>query len=350
MLHPVYRLQIDAEGLVHARDTGRRSWRPLVVVGRELCVFEALPCAGVAWHELAGFARLQAMRLAPYRQSGSSAAVRHQTLMLWFWDDTETTPALARAGIDPATTRFVAEPLMLALPALEGSVRLACAAGVDHLVMARGAIQQSHFELRDKLVSTPVSLLARPWARDHIGQSLADLGSQRSGGLSLRSVLTTMGLLAVVATAAHAAYWGGQLLGAQHHLAAIEAEAERAGASVGNFADLRKLEADDRLWAQTYRKLGATFALDAFLKALETPLAAKGVVIKDLELRNDEARLLLVSTGPEIDLPGVLQALSAMPGVDDVQLRQNIDPQQANFTLKATGYRRFVAGPTSGAP
>ena len=350
MLHPVYRLQIDAEGRIRVLDTGRRSWRALVVVGRELCVFEAQPCAGVAWHELGGFARLQAARLAPYRQSGCSAAVRKQTLMLWFWDASDTAAALAQAGIDITATRLVAEPLMLALPAREGQMHLSCAAGLDHLVVAGGAIQQSHFEYQDKLVSGPVPLLSRPWARTYIWQSLADLGSQHTGGFSASAALTAVAALSVVASAAYAAHWGGQLLGARHRLAAIEAEADNAAARVGNLGGLRKLESDDRQWTQTYRKLGASFQLEAFLKALETPLAAKGVVIKDLELRNDEARLLLMSTGGEIDLPGTLQALTAMPGAEDVQLRQNIDPQQANFTLKVAGFRRFVDTPSSGAP
>jgi hypothetical protein len=153
-----------------------------------------------------------------------------------------------------------------------------------------------------------------------------------------------------VGTAAHAAYWGGQLLGAQHRLAGLEAQAAAATSQRGRLSELRKLESNDRQWVETFQRLGASFELEAFLKALESPLAAKGVVIKDLELRNDEARLLLLSSGGEIDLPGVLQALSRIPGVDDVQLRQNIDPQQANFTLKATGFRRFAAVSASGAP
>ena len=84
MLHPLYLLAGDPVRGVH--QTALRVWRPTVLISRSLCLFESLPCEGVAWHEFRGFARLQAQRLAPFERTGVSAARRGKRLMMWFWD------------------------------------------------------------------------------------------------------------------------------------------------------------------------------------------------------------------------------------------------------------------------
>ena len=53
MFNPVYRLAIDAQQRMRLGPAVGRALRTTVVVPRQVCIFEQLPCAGVAWHERA---------------------------------------------------------------------------------------------------------------------------------------------------------------------------------------------------------------------------------------------------------------------------------------------------------
>lgn len=346
MLYPILRLQTDELGSPQVVATRQRSWRPLLVIARELCVFEAVSCKGVAWHELGGFAHLQAKRLAPHLRSAASAAVRNKTLMLWFWDEADIETALRRGGRDPASAHPVAETLMLELPIRQGPLRLRCAKGIDTLSLDGGAIIESQWEDGRAGAAAPARPLTRPWARDLIGGALDAGDALAVSTPTIQRTLTALGATAAVGCAAYAAYWAGSLYGARDRLAGLEGHAELTIARAQQLAALRKLELQDRKWVEAYRELGNSFQVDTFLQALAKPLAQTGVVMKELEVRNEEARLVLVSAGGEIDLPGVIEALGRMPGVSDVALRDNADVRQATFTLHTPGYRRIAAMPT----
>lgn len=346
MLYPILRLQTDELGSPQVVATNQRSWRPLLVIGRELCVFESVACKGVAWHELGGFAALQAKRLAPHLRTGASAAVRNKTLMLWFWDELEVEAGLRRAGRDLGGTRPVAETLLLELPVRQGQLRLRCAKGVDSMDLDGGAIVSSQWDSKISGAASAARALSRTWARDLLGGALDATGSRGIGAPSAQRAMTGLAAAAAVGCTVYAAYWGGSLLGARHRLAGLEGDAELTIERAQKLADLRKLESQDREWVAAYRELGASFQVDTFLQALAKPLAAAGVVMKELEVRNEEARLVLVSAGGEIDLPGMLEVLGRMPGVSDVALRDNVDVRQATFTMHTPGYRRIASAPT----
>ncbi len=346
MLYPILRLQTDALGEPQLVATEQRSWRPRLLIGREFCVFEAVPCRGVAWHELGSFALLQAKRLAPYVRSGASAAVKNKTLMLWFWDQQDLEAALQRAGSESTDARPIAETLMLELPSRHGDSRLRCARGVDSMTLDGGAIISSHWDNPASTTAHAASALSRPWAHDHIGTSL-DATSAGLAAPLLQRGLGALSLAAMIGCGIYAAYWGGSLLGAQERLAALEGEAQLQIDRIEKLAALRSSETRDRDWLIAYNRLGASFRFDEFLQALESPLAARNVVLKELEIRNDEARLQMVSTGSEIDLPSMLEVLGTIPGVDDVALRDNADAKQATFTLHSPGYRRIVSPVTT---
>ncbi len=345
MFYPILRLQTDEAGSPQIVATKQRSWRPLLVVGRELCVFESVACKGVAWHELGSFATLQARRLAPHLTSGASAVVRNKTLMLWFWDEQDVAAGLRRAGRDLGGARLVAETLMLELPVRQGQLRLRCAKGVDSMTLDGGAIASSQWDSKISGAASASRALGRPWARDLIGGALDTAGSHAIGASSAQRAFTALGATAAIGCAVYAAYWGGSLLGARHRLAGLEGDAEMTIERAQKLAALRKLESQDRDWVAAYKQLGGSFQIDTFLQALAKPLAATGVVMKELEIRNEEARLVLVSAGGEIDLPAMLQALGRMPGVADVALRDNVDARQATFTMHAPGFRRIAITP-----
>jgi hypothetical protein len=131
MLHQAYLLEIDAAQTLGVLQLPRRTWWPSLVVPRALCVFESVPCRGLAWRERKQFARTQAKRLAPFANFGFNACVRSGTLMLWFWDQSEVQNAARARGLDPVRTRLWAEPLLRQAPSGSGQRVVACAGGTD---------------------------------------------------------------------------------------------------------------------------------------------------------------------------------------------------------------------------
>jgi hypothetical protein len=337
MRHPVYRLATDGAGRAELRATGRRSWRRTVVIARSLCIFESIPAQGVAWHERRSFARLQALRLAPFASTGASAALRSRRLMLWSWDQTEVDEALAAAGLASVSVRTLAEPLLLPIPTASGPHPLAVAGGIDHLELDHGAVVSSRFEARPqgKERAAP-DLLARPWANDLLQRSAA------AGGLQPQRVAVYASWALAALSAAHLAYWGASLAALEQRREAQSGIPEDSGEELAAIARLKAGERTDRAWLIHHHRLTAGLQVRRLLDALEVPLEANRLVIKEFEARDDDLRVTLASVGGDIDLPGVLVALQSIPGIDGVRLRQNSDAQQASYSMRVTGFRQPV--------
>lgn len=340
MLHPLRLLRLSDDGQPTVVASSARSWRPSLVIGREFLLFESMPCKGVAWHELAGFARLQAARLSPFQRSGACAAAHRGTLMMWFWDTDDVGAALERAGVQAQGLQFIAEPLMLGLEADNGDVRLACHSGTDVLSVKDGAIVRSRWEPHTARGKPVPTLRSRPWSRDLLAPSWLGGASGLSGAALVQQALTGLALLAVVACGARAAYWGGNLMAGDAQLAALEAGTAAQVQRLGTVRQLQAQRTDDQRWVQSYDALSSSLQVNRLIGALESPLAAQRVVVKDLEVRGEEARLLIASVGADLDLPGLIAALKAVSGVDNVRLRQSVDPSQAEFSVRVAGFRR----------
>lgn len=344
MLHSLLRLVEDPARGWRLQATGSRSWRATLLVPRGLCVFESLPCKGVRWHELDSFARTQARRLAPFARSGVSAAVRHDTLMLWFWDDSEVDEATLRAGAAKPALQRVAESLWLPVPTRSGSVEVPCAQGVDRMELLDGAIRSSHWRTADAGRGRHGAVvLNRAWARNRLAGGLDKATADGVSRWTLPELVTAASVLAATGLAAHAAYWGGSLLGAEERLAALSTASTDVGSDATEISALRQAAAADRRWVQDYRDLGRSFDLPALMAALETPLREHGAVVKELEVRDQDAKLSVVAAAQELDLPALLQALEELPGINAVQVRQNTDPSQAVFGMTLQGFRPWVS-------
>ena len=341
MLHPVYRLATDAQQRLRLGPVIARAWRPAVIVPREVCVFEQVAAAGVAWHERAGFARLQAVRLAPFTSTGGSAVVRGQTLMMWLWDAQEVDAALADGGLDPAQMARIAEPLMLALPRQDGAAMLRCQGGTDHVVLEGGAIKASRWQADDALGRAAPDLLRRPWGRDLL-QAGGALGAWDAA--RLQRALTMACWAVAFGFAAYLAYWGGQWQALETRIAAEEGRATDDSTDFGRLFQLKQAQSADRAWLDAYRRLSSSVRIEPMLVALQRPLEANNLAMKEFELRNEDLRIVVSSAGGEIDLPRVLEALSALPGFQSVQLRQSADTQQASFTMRVGGFRTESVG------
>jgi hypothetical protein len=348
MLHQAYFLETDAAQTLGLRLLPKRTWWPVLVVPRALCVFEALPCRGLSWLERGQFARTQAKRLAPFAQTGFNACVRGDTLMLWLWDQAELRQAAQAIQLNPRRTRLWAEPLLRQAPVGSGDRQLPCQGGTDLQTVTRGAIVASRWQAGSTISETS-ALRTWPWAWELAQQKLAAItatntravGSAWSGPALARlaSVATLVG------TASFAAYWGTQVLGAREQLQKLQSEADGSTQRLGDLAGLRSRSNSGLDWLKRYEQLSLGLQAPELLNALAPVFERHGVVIKELEAKEGEVKLVLASAGSDIDLPALLKALKTTPGLDNVQLRAGLDFSQATFSLRASGFMRAAAWP-----
>jgi len=327
--------------------TKRRAlFKQVVCVPRRLCVFESVPCKGLAWHERRSFARLQAQRLAPYSDTGCTAVVRGGTLMLWLWDRSEVLAALARNDIAADTVQAVAEPLLLARPTGSGRREVPCHEGIDDQTLANGAIVASQWLEIPTPASASAGLLQRPWAWNLIGQTGLDVAlASPSGAVRLQQMVVLSSLALAAAGLGFASYWGSLLWQLESRRDALQIAASDTTRQLGDLANLQRAAAQDSEWVVTYQQLGQGMRWPALVQALLPALERYGVVVREMEVRQDDVRLSVVTAGAGIDLPGLLQSLSSVPGVEDVQLRMNIDVSQATFSLRAAGFMQAADDP-----
>lgn len=343
MLHPVYLLRTEAAGSLSLQALPQRAWlRPQVCVPRRLCLFESVPCKGLAWHERRSFARLQAARLAPFLTTGCSAAVRNGTLMLWFWDQAEVLPALSAAGVDPARVRFMAEPLLLAPPVGSGERRLPCTDGVDVQRLTDGAIVASAW-VQNTGPGQTEQRRSHAWSWELIGaEALRDGALPGPRTQPLHQWVWRGALALTVASAVFTSYWAGTVWGLKAQRERLEAAALGTTARLGTLASLQRQASQDKDWVTTYQRLGQGMRWSSLLRALTPSLERSGVVMKEMEVRQDEIRLAVVTAGAAIDLPQLLESLAAIPGIADVQLRVNVDVTQATFSMRAPGFMNLA--------
>ncbi len=354
MLHPAYLLEIDAAQALGLRQSPQRTWRPTLVVPRALCVFEAVPCKGLAWHERVAFARLQAKRLAPFANYGFNACVRANTLMLWFWDQNEVTAAAQALKLNPHRTRLWAEPLLRSVPTGSGERRLLCKGGSDLQTLAQGAIVASNWQAGPPGAASVPALRSWPWAWELATQTLASnaagVAAKQRGAWSWPQLWRLASVAALVGTASFAAYWGTQVLGAREQLQKLQSEADNSTRRLGDLAGLRNTSNQGADWLKRYAQVSVGIQWPELLAALAPVLERHGVVIKEMETRDDEVKLVLGSAGSDIDLPALLQALMATPGLSQVQLRAGLDFSQATFSLRAPGHMRAAGLRTQKGP
>jgi hypothetical protein len=346
MLHPAYLLEIDGAGKLGVRPSGQRAWWPSLVVPRALCVFEAVPCRGLAWGERRAFARLQAKRLAPFVNFGFNACVRSNTLMLWFWDLTEVQDAANAVKLNASRTRLWAEPLLRQVPTGSGDRVVASVGGNDEQTLSDGAITASRWA--PGVPGSAVALRNWPWSWELSSQRLlaanaaatATGGPSGPSGLRWQSMASAASLLTLAGTAGFAAYTGSQLVAGREQLRLWENASDAATQRVSDLAGLRTSSTGDAEWVARYKQSSLGMQWPLLLTALSPALERYGVVMKELEVKEDEVKMVLVSAGSDIDLPALLRALKATPGVSQVQLRAGVDFSQATFSMRATGYMR----------
>lgn len=335
MLHPLYLLAGDPVRGVH--QTALRVWRPTVLISRSLCLFESLPCEGVAWHEFRGFARLQAQRLAPFERTGVSAARRGKRLMMWFWDEEEARAVLAEQ-MPGLRARFSAESLYLATPPISGKFAQRGSESVDMLVCEASAIVRSTVEESHPLDLSAIQRTS-PWTRDWVGGSLDDRAGP-AGGWAFAATRTANagGMVLAAIAAVNLAFQGGTAIGARKALSELEGQVNVLLASAGDALSLRQAAQADLSWVERYRAASRQLDVEALLNHLRPMLESQGLVVRDMESTESFVRLTVVPAGGDMRLTEVLASLEQMPRIAEVQLVQHTDLSQAIFSFDAVGF------------
>ena len=178
--------------------------------------------------------------------------------------------------------------------------------------------------------------LNRPWARQRLRMSAANNGVL---GWPIQKWMTVGSCLLALASSTYAIYWSGRYLAAEDQLSKIESLADDSIALRTKMAEFERSARTDREWLLAFEKNSAGIDLLSLMDNLTPALEHNAVVVKELEIRDDNARLSLLAANSEINLPQLLRALEAIPGIDDVQVRQNPDPTQATYGMRITGLR-----------
>lgn len=338
MLHLLHLLVSDPELDARTVSTGLRGWSPAVLVPRQLCVFESVPCVQVRLHEMGSFARVQARRLTPFRRTGGSAVRRGGRLHLWLWDADEVDRLLD--GQARAHMRRVAESLYLPWPVGSGSHTLRCTQTEDAVVCEQEALVQA---IAGRNLPLDLAALSRNRVGyDWLGGAL-DEASVSSQQLDRGQVFNRLGLAVFVAAIGYVGYAGGQLKGDE--ALANDLEVRLAGhlESRSQLTGLSGLVRDDTHWLETYRAASAQLDIAAVLHAIRPTMESHGVVIRELDAARTELRLVFVTAGGEMQLPSLLQSLRKVGGVEGVQLREHKELGEATFILDVPGFVRQPA-------
>ncbi len=321
----------------------RKAWSPTLVIPRAFCVFESVACKGLAWHERRAFAQMQAARLTPFKESAANAAVAGDQLMLWCWNMAEVREALTAAGLDATRMRFIAEPLLRKPGQKSGSLTQPCWGGIDQLELVNGGITRSVWAAGEAIPAGPLD--QRTWASELLGRSSRK--NQPVGPTPWfrrpEAIMPMTSATLALAAAGYLGYWGGTFLGTQQRLRSAEQQAELADQALGKLMQMKQTTAANERWVNDYSRMAAGVQFDRLLLALGLLLEQQGVVVREFELRQGEVRMTVRSAGGDLDLPMLLERLSNLPGIRDVQLQSNVELVQASFSFQVPGYQGLLA-------
>ena len=345
MLRPVYHLAFDDAQRVRLQATGLKAWAPTLLIPRKLCVFESLPCAGLAWREQRRFAAAQARRLAPFASTGSSAVIRKGRLMLWLWDSQELLQLLEPLKLKLGDWRLVAESVYGEAPQAQGEQRRSCMNGEDLWQLEDQAVVGSTW-----LASTQGHAVKRgPWGRNLTPQVGA--GPQKEArSWRIQPVVLANAAMAAVSLSAlgYLGFNAGRYWSLEGEVTRLEAEADQADNRILQLSHVGSEARKEAEWLDHYRQLASSVQVNRLLEAMQPLLERHGVVISEFELRDAHLRLQLVTAGGDIDLPALLDSFNHLSGVSDVQLRDNNELASVTLSMQLPGYRRLM-GPAAEA-
>lgn len=334
MLYPLHLLAPDDAAGWRLVECAVRSWQRVALVPRQLCLFESVPCDGVRLHELASFARVQAMRLSPFRRTGASAIRRGGRLHLWLWDSEEVESLLGAAA--PASTRLQAEPVYLPWPsAAEHSRR--CTQAEERIELSGGAMV--HAEVVAPRALDLTALAPRRVAHDWLGGSLDSSGASDAFS-GMRQLFNRSGIAVAMAALGYLGWEAGSLYGAHQAAEQLDTQLAEHTTSRSRLSQLINSTRSDEAWVATYLQAAAQMDVPRALETLRPTMEAFGIVIRELDAGGDQLKLTFASAGGEMRLPELLGALRRLPGVQQASLQQQKDLAEATFILTMPGLVR----------
>ncbi len=330
---------------------------PVLVLGRQFCVHFVLDASGVPGHRVSGFVGLQVTRLAPFAHYAGIFVRQGAKIHVWVWSQEMVSALQLKLGAGKAHWRVLPESLWGEVPT-RGTVVQTCAAGVEALRFEGGHLQDAMWwpEMPgepilkafsgDTVVSKAADsarervLSRRRWAK--AAQAVPVFGAESPvHGLAawFRAPLAwvILGWLTLGLAGAHA----GWTLASGHRVAQAKLAAQ---AELDHLLDQGTRDAkgrsggastEDVQWVNEVRQLTRGVRLDDLLRQLAEPLAARGLLIRELVIDRDEVKLGLVSGyGGAVDLDEAIAAIEAVGLWQRVELLDFANPLLARFRLK----------------
>lgn len=330
---------------------------PVLVLGRQFCVHLALDASGVPGHRVSGFVGLQATRLTPFTHYGGIFVRQGTKIHVWVWPQEMVSSLQLKLGAGKEHWRVLPESLWGEMPT-RGTVVQTCAAGVEALRFEGGHLQDAMWWPEepdesvlkafsgDTLVSKATDSARervrsrRRWAK--AAQTVPVLGAESPAhGLAawFRKPLAwvMLGWLTLGLAGGHA----GWTLASGRHIAqaklAAQAELDHLLNQGTRNAKGRSggASAEDVQWVNEVQQLTRGVRLDELLQQFAEPLAARGLLIRELVIDRDEVKLGLVSGyGGAVDLDEAIAAIEAVGLWQRVELLDFANPLLARFRLK----------------
>lgn len=354
--HPCYLLSSPEE---LPQPAGARWGRgPVLVLGRQFCVHFALDAGGVPGHRVAGFVALQMTRLTPFARYDGIFVRQGTKVHVWVWPQDLVSAAQRKLETVKGRWSMLPESLWGEVPA-RGTVLRRCAAGLEALRFDDGLLQDAMWWPQapdaptlklfsgESLVSNATESASdrvrsgRSWASGVRAVPVMGGTQAAAPGLAtwFRMPLTwvLLGWLVLGLAGAHAGWMlasGRQIALAK---AAAQTELDRLLDQGARGARGRAgvAQAQDLLWVNEVRQLTRGVRLDWLLQQFAEPLAARGLLIRELTIDRDEVKLALVSGyGGAVDMDEAIAALETVGLWQRVELLDFANPALARFGLK----------------
>ena len=296
---------------------------PRFVVPRELSVYFRISCRNVPFHQLKGFARLQAQALSPFVRFGSSAVRQGAYLHLWIWDKAEEERfSQQRGGITRFTT--IAQSL-LSKPLRDGVVWVVSGQGVEAQLWSGNQLQDAQWfdeppsakAWQQRLAESP-GLLARGWPQHLPAQPPATAEAQRAwarnltpraqpgSGFSAQRLSRQLLVLAVVSVLGWAAWLLGQKQGLENIKAQNESFQQQQLSQRGpdHASRVATLQLQQRI--QSIQALHEGSSPRRVLEGVSTLLSRQGLWLRDIHIQAETVEATIVAP------PGITPRLTSI--------------------------------------
>lgn len=328
----------------------------VLVMPRRLCLYLRLDARGVPALRLRSFARLQLLAQSPIVEPEVFAARQGELLHLWLWERSAVEAFAGRQGLPRSRIETVPSSLFTEPKGRDGALLFESplSAGLHAQLWQAGRLLHDGWfdEQPDPLTwqvwceearrqhgvdwpgAVPVRSAQKPAPRPWAANLL-----QPRGGIAVDAPAAARTALACTTVASLA--WGAWL---HAQLWVLRSEIEQArGAEAEITGRLRPMQQarasalQAQAWVLQADRLRPSPSASELLERIGNALTGQGAVVRDLEIQGDSVRATVVAAAGELSLPELTQALTRVPGFDDVRFVDAASARGFRFSWRLGG-------------